>query len=912
MFDQKSYRDTVLLPLQKSAPQRSAIAETLRGINDAKDNASASEALTRTDVAAIFAITPGMSDADLAAHLKSLEMFLNKGMPPVSKLLGQLLKAIKTKTGDRFATAQLWDGLTSAAAAANQQKLASFATAVKQDRMLGVITPDQLRTAASSHGLPASMSASELSSAVGSQGVQVCADFETPKVSLAAAPLKKELHPEFRTILDVVLLHDKGGRPTDIQVIDELSATTPGLGRRPVGLTDIQKSKVAANTRSDDATESAKKTLNAIQTQCVGDGDLRKLVLGWFLDLADELLRKQGLMLLPALEALKGSGLADLDARRILSKATTAPSGPDLNSVTGLVASGDLQAARRLLTSLTGDIDGGEPSPLLSKVTAALEAAERQKQKALDDYRQAFRVQDYARAQQALSEARATDHEDAEVARLLEQIPPAPPTGLQASYSAENGSVVLTWMGHPSDDVRYAVACSDGEVPANPKSGRSIAAGASQPKAVDAKPVIARRSTYAVFAFRQGTDYSVPATVTVTVLPPPADVNTSVSAQELTVFWRTPPQASGVSVELIKADGSRRPYPPSSRDRLLIDGLVLGEKCTIALTAHYLVSGALAKSTTVTVDATPRGTARPVADLRVSEVSMPDGRRGMRAGWTDIPGYSVDIWSLPLDVQVPAGQRLTVSDLEGLNGTRIVGSLRSSGTAQSMDFTAITDVRALLPVTWDGQAGLAGTSVTAGSAPPPRNVEAVRYGSELVVSWHWPSGDYQMDVRWGGRDDRTGHIRVDRLMYKTNGGVRIPDAEQVTEVSVGTIASGGGRDYVFDPVTIRVDAARATLSYTLRLPRGLFAGREAEATITSPDYRGAAQLVAVLSPGNFMPSQASDGQEIARFAMDFAAGPTQSAAFPVPRVKGPFWVRLFLAAEGQLALQDPPTASLKG
>jgi hypothetical protein len=911
VFDARSYRDAVVLPLQKNAAQQSVVAEVVRGINDADDDAALSAALTRTDIAALFAITPGMSDADLAQHLKSVEMFLNKGMPAVSKILAQLLKALKQQVPNS-SSAAFWDRSMAAVAASGQRKLQAFGAAVRHQETLGIIAADRLRKAASAYGLPGSVSDKELADAVGAQGVHVCPDFDAPRVSLAAAPLKKDLHVAFRSIIDVVLLHDREvPRASGIQVIDRLSFEG-ATGRRTITLTDVEKSMTAASTKSDDATESAKKTLNAISQKCATDSDLQHLALSWFLDLADSLVRKQGLMLVPALDSLVNRGLADLDAKRVLSKATSTNSGPDLTDVRDLIAAGDLQSARRLMASLLDGQGGPDQSPLFTSVAAALKEAEAQKQLSLDDYRQAMQSQEHGKAHQALSQALTIDREDAEIPRLLEQLPPATPTGFEVSFSLDAGGVELSWRGNGAADVRYAVVRGESGTPANPKSGREIVAATVEQKALDREPLVARQVTYAVFAFKQGADYSLPAAAQITVLPPPTGVDTAVTSKDVSVFWRVPAQALGVSVDLVKADGLRKSFPPSSGDRLLIDGLVLGEKYTVTLTAHYLVNGRQERSEAVSVDATPRGTARPVTDLMVTNIRMPDGRPGVRAEWTESPGHQVDLWSLPIDADVRTGTRLPATALDDLSGRRVVGTVRASGSRQAMVFYAIQDVRAILAVTPDGAGVLVGNSVTAGSAPPPSNVQAIRYGSVLVVSWHWPHGDYRMDLNWTSDDGKTGRTRVDRLAYKRDGGVRIPDADQIIELSVATVAAGGGREYVFAPITIQLEAAAPTLSYALKLPRGLFGGRQAEVAVTSPNYRGVADLVAVLAPGTFMPARASSGQEVARLPFDFRTEVTRQATFPVPKIKRPYWVRLFPAIDGQFFLEDPPTDSMKG
>jgi hypothetical protein len=242
----------------------------------------------------------------------------------------------------------------------------------------------------------------------------------------------------------------------------------------------------------------------------------------------------------------------------------------------------------------------------------------------------------------------------------------------------------------------------------------------------------------------------------------------------------------------------------------------------------------------------------------------------------------------------------------------VTGSAQAGAGREALAFHPPGDVRVLLPVTWDGESGLAGNSVVVGSAPPPSQLEAVRYGSELAVSWHWPDGDYQMEAAWSGAGARSGRRRLDQAGYRRDGGLRIADADQVTRVSVATVARGGGVEHVGDAVTIVVDAARPVFSYTLRLPRGLFGGREAQVEVTSGGFRGTAEFVAVIAPGRLMPERPDEGQEIARLRLSFAAGRTRQAAFSLPKVPRPYWVRLFPVAGDRIALEDPPTWTMKG
>lgn len=915
MFDKTAYRDGVLKPLQVNRSAQGSIADALRGVNESRDLDSFTRALSLTDPAALFAIKPGATDAELADHLKSVETFLNKGLPPVAKTLGQLLKAIKGKCGalgipGGYASAQLWRDVSSIAADAARQKLDAFAAELRMQEPLGVITPERLRAVATAAGVPVSLDNAGLATAVGAHGVAVCPDFEVPNVALTQVPLKKELHATYRSPVDV-LVQFEGTKPAGISVIDELSYEAGGP-RRQLTLGAIAKSKEILAPRSDDASESARKTLNAIQGVCESDKALRNLILAWFVDLASDLVRKQGMLSVTALGKLTERGLAELDAKRVIAKATVVGTGPGVDDVRQFIRSGEIHSARRLLASLSEGADGGG-SPALAQVAAALAEAEAAKTAAMGQYADALMRQDYVTAAQALRNATAIDKEDNELVRLLEQLPPAPPTQVSVQYDSAKRQVMVSWRGDGGGDLRYAVTRSDTGTPANPRAGHQLAAAVAETQAIDPAPVVGAKVTYAVFAFRPGASYSLPGTTEYLLLPPPAEVNAAVTTSAATVFWHAAPESSGVSAEVSTAAGYLRSLPPTTaQNRVQIEGLDLGQRYTVTLRAHYTVAGQPCTSAPVSIDVTPRGVAQAVTDLAIQSLPMPDGQPGVRATWSDVVGFRIDLWSLPVDVQLVPGTRVTEASLENIGGKRVIGNVRSARRQQTIDAYAFRDVRVVVPITWADTDGLVGNGVVAGSAPPPREVEAIRLGSELLVSWHWPHGDYAMDVETRTGDGQTQKRRVDRVTYNTDGGCRIPRAGDVVEVRIATVARGNGQDFVFSPVTIRLDSSPPTVAYTLKLPHGLFGGRKATVEVSSSDRVGVVNLIAVLSGGSYMPVAAADGDVIARLSFDFGAAATHTASFTLPKLRSPFWVRLFPAIEGTVILREPSTSTLKG
>ena len=554
MFDKKVYRDSVLQPYKANSAWQSSVADALRALSDTSDRNTQIQALAKADATALFALTPGMSSAELTKHIKSVDMFLNKSRIPVVLSISQLLKAVKTALGESLYDPTLWAAVCKQASVAGKEELDAFVRALKQDNPIGVLTVEELRRAATSSGIGSALTDRDLSAAAAGQGIRVCPRVEVSEDRKAALASKIRLHPSFRNVVDVLVMHERSARPTDIRVIDELSAVVGSNRRRVIGMADVRQSKSAANARSDDASESAKKTLTVLAEQCSTDTDVCACVLAWFADQAEQL-RRQGLTQTLALGRLTSMGLADLDARRLLARVPTNEPTLDFASVTDMIAAGALARARRTYTALAASPTDDAMSALAAQVGEALAAAESCKSAAVDAYRRALAVKDYAAAKAALADARAVDREDEEISDLLLRIPPDPPSEVSAAYDPDRGGVLVSWRGTRDDDVYFAVVRSEAGTPANPTSGFQVASTVHDQQVLDQKPAVARDVLYAVFAFHQGGEYSAPATARVTVLPPPFETGVVVTATEATVFWRTPDQATGVSVELVGADG---------------------------------------------------------------------------------------------------------------------------------------------------------------------------------------------------------------------------------------------------------------------------------------------------------------------------------------------------------------------
>jgi len=909
-WDKTAWKKTTLAGFAKNHSQKSQVNAALRGIGSAGGAITEQvlENLARADIRALYGISSEMTDTELAAHLRKLKAALNAvgSHAEVLKQLFDSLEQVKDPQGRKYIEdTAFWKAISQTSDLGNQEALDQLAAAIKASYPLGVITREQLRVAATGQGIAESVSDRDLANAVERQSVKVTEEFAKPTIPASAPTLTKYLHPSFRSPIDVVLLHERDSEPRDIRVIDELSAVI-GASRRPITLADVRDAMSFVGPKPQGAFLSAKQTLNSVSAACANDDELRELMLSWYLNRASELVTEKRLLPLNVLlDPVHDTGLSSLDAKRIISSVESKSAGKSVADVQELIAAGDVSGARRLLDAL----GGGEASEEASTVDRALRASEAKRDAALADYSHALQSRNFAQAERALRDAQSLDRHDEHIAQKLAQLPPPPPARVHAQYSTDRDGVVITWGAHADTETRYSVVRSEDGVPANPMTGHKIVDRTAKAEAFDAAPLVGKKTTYAVFAFRSGADYSEPTADQIVVLPPPKDVRYNVSAQSIDLFWRMPHQASSVTVEIFDPQGSKHKYPTLSSDRLSVHKLVTGNRYSLSLSANYLIDGRNVASSPVQIQVTPRGEIEPVTDLSVASATFPDGRRALQASWTDVPGFGTELWALPIDAESISGTRLTRDNLQSLSGEQVTGTIGALGAQTSLLFAPLQDFRLIVPVTWAYDYAVIGTGVAAGDAQPPSAIVANRLGAELLLSWKWPEDYHLMAISWNGPSP--GERIVERIEYDREGGVRIPNAAGVTQVSVATVTSIKGRLHTFTPVSTNL-AVKPTINYSVRLPRGPFGSRTAEATFASDGFRGVVHLVAVAVAGHIMPARPERDHIVAELTINFSNHLTQQASFQLPKIKGPYWVRVFAAPGEDVRLKDPATETMKG
>lgn len=893
-LDAAKYKNSVLVPLAKDKARLDLLQQVIR---DAQ-GAGGVGAAARLNVSELFAVQPGMGATELAAHLKSLEMTYNKQKSlPSAGLLKRLLDLFgKDQAGDPG----FWAGLAASRGQALKDQLDDFAHAVAEEHPLDVVAPEQVLESAAGMGL-AGISEADLAAALATQGVEVCPDFEIPKVALPSAIRKVTEFPEFRTIADVVLRPEQ---PSGMTVIEELTFGNPARRLEPTDVGMAKKRLQLEEAQVEERARQAAQNALAALTELKSASDLHALMLAAIVDATEDLLRR-GLPRVAVRAEIIKRGIQPVEAGRLVAKLSASTQAQSLADVADLLTAGDLSEARRVLDFLKPQ--PGEDFAEWNQAEVKVVTAEARKSKLVADYEAALSRRDFAAASRALGDALGIDTQDDGLRDRRDLLPPPPPANLALRVDAR--ALEVAWSADGGDLIRYSVVRTRSAIPANHADGDVLANGLSQPRFRDDKAPIGTLVRYSVFATRDGSSYSDPVTATTVVLPAPYDFAVSPGTTEVSLSWGTPPEAAGVVVTQTAPDGDRREHRPATPGQLAVGGLTTGTKYRFSAKAVYLLAGGERReSAAVELDAIPRGHIRPVDDMQIEATSG-----GHQARWSSVVGYTVELWALPITARVTTTSRISSTELSNLSGRRL--TLRPGNGARSaetvMEFDSLADVSLLVPITLDGNGGLVGTPKVTGSAPSVQKPTAERFGDELRLSWVWPRGDYMVEVSWGAEGRRTTR-RVSRTSYNDGGGVRLPASEATGEVTIATVVRVGSQEYVSAPISVPSSDVAPVITYALSVRRSKFGGKgSVTVTVESAQFRAKVELLTVVKEAKFMPNAASDGTVVDRRVVDLSSG-RSSFTLDLGKVATPFWVRLFPGPSSDVRVEDPPTIQMRG
>lgn len=894
-FDAKAYKSNVLRPFSKGEG-----AEQLREVLAEMTRDPKSEAYTRLDLNALFAVPTPAEASELKAWRASIVPTLNKakGLPAAMRIK-QLLESIE-KTGVELDDPSFWAEMQARRQSYIHATLSEKIGQLGVEYPLGIITIEELVSRLETVGITG-VTEGSVRKVASDNDLQIVAELNLPTEGVPKSirtPWQRVMqHAEYRSILDVLLIH----RPNDahdVSCIDALK--TPG---GPIGIVDVEKAlKKSEQGRDTDALQSAQKLLVTIKNSCRNDAQIAHVVLTTVVDAAEKQLNR-GKPKMAVRDHLAASGFTRNDAARIVAAVGAQPSSGSepsmsLAQVRQFLSEGELAQAARTLTAVSSSDDEQADRTELHTEINRLKAL---KKTAVDSYHFAAAKKDYVAALAAINEAITIDQGDDTLVTRRDSLPPSAPRSFAGRVT--DAGVTLSWAQEADTTITYTVLRGRGHAPTSPTDGVVVASQTTESSLTDESAPIAE-VTYAIFATRDGSMFSDVVHTTVSVLPAPESLRSTTDLTTAQLSWTCPSAAAGVIVTQQKPDGSTSEHEISHGSTLRVSGLTTGAKYRFLVRAVYLLDGGRQLSEPASTTVTPRGRARGVRDLDVVD------NAGLQATWTEIVGYDVELWSFAPLTMLPEGELVNRAKLVQLGGART--ELLPGATSAKARLAPFDGFARIVPLTIVDEGCIVGYSVIAGTAQPATQIVTEAFGDDLRISWKWPDDDCIMELSWQADGTRRTR-RVTPARYRKDGGVTIVDGvTSASDLGIGTVVRFDDDESVLAWTPIPWEAATTAKSarYDLKIHKSLMGKVACSITAVSETTGHSIPARVVLKRGSVKPWDADDGYVVDSIDLDFTTGTSSEHEIEIGKEKSPFWVCVFSLDDSELI--PPATRAMKG
>ncbi|MEV6555197.1 fibronectin type III domain-containing protein [Nocardia sp. NPDC051756] len=908
-MDASTYKSTVLIPLRKAH-----LTDLTNGIAELNNGA---DFPVKLDLALVYAIDPGMSDAQVAERVRDVRLWWNVNMQrsnvkEVAKFCSNLDGLLAEKHRD-LASAGFWQKWRSQRTQQSRTALAEVAKLLEhQYRDFGVVTLAQVKAAAATDGLLSRLSDTDLTACLESSVALTLVDeFTEPEAGLPAT-VRREWNStvNLRTVLDAVFFETP---PENFRLIGGFACS----GLRPPDPGTLRQALDACDKRAGTEVEAVKKLLHALRDAQTKGLDPAELALVQLIELAREVL--QGGIALLAIQALADKGLDRIDAARIVMHcvdASATRSGRDTpDRVIELLTEGKLRGARALYSALS-NVEAHAGTEAMDKALDALTKTEQQVSRLRAEAEQALHDGRITAATELLAQAGALADDDDSLARLIASLPPAPPSALNLAPdfppAVPEQSVRIFWPKSSGADETtvYEVVRKAGSAPRDIRDGVAISATPST-EVVDSGAPVAERLWYGVAA-RRGGEASPVTTAEIVLLPPVRDVVVTTDPTSIGVQWISPVGAARTAVVRTDPDGRQRTLSPRASNSFVAEGLRTSETYTFDLTAEYIgANGEALAAAPVRVRAVPRLKAAPVTELSVRPVRFVDARAEVVAEWTAKAGTDIEVWRFPSSPGWAFGSTVEYSALTAAGGSRLPGVLRRDGDLERLTGTVPAGLCHYLAITPDQSAALVGRSASLAVCEPVTEPRVERFGDQAVVSWLWPRADYRVEAVWSAGTHR-GSARISRPEYIRNGGMRISVGPGAVQIRLASIVESAEGRWSSPEVLLQLSGATLTARYRMLWPPRLIGRGPLQIEFTADTETRGAVVVVHAESGAYLPQRMSENCVVQRIPLDIPMGEPQIVPVPLPKLPKPFWVRCFAEAPETLTLADPPSDTLKG
>lgn len=898
-FDAGAYKKDVLGPWSSDQGLAALLQSALSGLQvDPADNG-----YLTLDLPRLFALPSGqLTGAALEAHAVELDKAFNKArVYPAAAQLKQL-KALLTATG-QFVDPGFWAGFAAQRSRVLDQTLDQAVAALRSEAPLGVMPLSAAAARLDAFGVGGVVSDPSWLHALQRAGLVVFPDIDLPGASEFESLLgiwdRTLERARCRSIFDLIAY----GAPGHVMNAEFLNALR--IGGTPVRLGDLEAARQRSlAVRDSDEAQAIQKFLG--QLVKIDDIEtLRRLVILTLCRRVGEQVSRR-VPLVAIVAGLTRDGIDDGDARRLVASLAdrSIPAPPSLgpDAVRLRLARGELTAARRILAALPEDPDTAQDrNDLAAQIT---ERSDR-RDAAVVACRRALAERRFDAAAQHLRVAREIDRDDEGLERLAQQLPPPVP---HATAQMGIDGVRIDW--NPVDpDATYTVLRTtsvDGQ--GRPAQWTEIAKGLRTHRLEDHDVPSGVVVHYGVCATGPGGAVSDAGWCRVDVFPSPSELRVHAQETSVDLAWVVSEGARETRIDVVDQSG-RRSQHRTAMSSWRLTGLTPGQTQHVVLRAVYLTDDGPRESTAVSIDVTPRASARPVDDLSIEPAAHGDGHV---AHWSSPGGFTAEVWVFPRGARLESGVFLRPQDARASGGRPLpVHVIRATPETTDAAIEIPAEACQVVAMLVTDRGLLSGRPVQCATASPVSNACAEEFADQLRLTWEWPDGDVLAEVEWqtpSGSRTR----RVTPARYRSEGGVYLPERHAIGDISIQTIARADGEEYVSRRVVLpRPPMTETVVAYTADLSRSL-AGRVKVALSLTCERPATLDFGLYLRQGATMPLTPEAAARVHHLTADFTQAPSFSTTIDLGRVRGPFWIRVFADDRQNVRVVDPPTPQLRG
>ncbi len=457
-------------------------------------------------------------------------------------------------------------------------------------------------------------------------------------------------------------------------------------------------------------------------------------------------------------------------------------------------------------------------------------------------------------ARACLRDALALASDQVGLPELLAGIPTTPASSVQAAPDSEQacGSRGSRRPGTGAPTV-FQVVRGVGRAPDAVDDGFAIPV--ENGHATDIDPPVGHALHYAVFARETPAPWSRPIGTSTRIVPPVSDLVIEGGAQVVHGRWNTHKDAVAVDVRrtATKPDGPGETVAVEENRRFHDTAVVDGTRYFYTIVAVYpsVYGGPTLRSEPVTGWGTTRLEAKPVTELSATPVG--EGVPTVRADLDPTDRQGCRDPTRGKAVPVEYGTHVAAEDLARYGSPLDDRGLTARGESMSLVATVPSGRTWLVAFTLDADGAVRGQDAVAELVEPVRQVQAQRFGDDILVTWLWPEGTSAADVAWSG-----GLRRITVRQFRDEGGCYLRDVPAVRRLDITAVLPG--TDECRAPlVSVEVTGRATKISYELR--RGghrLFGGVRCSVTLASAEAVQSATVLLVGSQGPVMPVAPDD------------------------------------------------------